>query len=853
MTEKIHPSPPSQQGDDYDGNANSGNDRAYSSPDEEDPEDPKQRDVRLRAKSGKFTSIDIQAEAQKELVKISKKKARHKADSIFDIGKALNRSKSFKATSRRHTMLALSRSSTDASVKSELDDDEEVAQKSGRNGERKNTKRDADGNTYFDIQKSSTRAALDIRKDVKEMEVILDALDPEQQQNLKRHLREALSRVNKNVGHLNFMKDRADHMALKLVRAANWAHSKEVRKKRLTIRHLSFSGKPAGGHGQDQASALIGKISGSTLLGIFCLLTLVCMLVSSKYHSIDYKAFQHVEAVSTNTPYVRKLNSSPLDVVECTLTKDTYKSDEKKLDGFVTVELVQWFNTSTTQVQQRVGRQMVVDLSLGQVNKFHLRFFPKRAENFLSDEEIELKMEGPFNSSLETIIFKTHIQQHGQLGLWQEYIGAAILFLILGIISLELLDRTLSAMLGASLMIGLLVLLNKTPDLKTIISWCDEGTLGLLFGMMVIVSKLSLTGFMDLMTYKLIPFCHGSKYRLLYILCGITAVMSAFLDNVTTVLLVAPLTVSLARSLKMNPLPFLTGEVLFSNIGGTATLIGDPPNVIVGSRLSDSLTFTDFIISLGPAVVLMSLPCMLVIISFYRKELSGPLTNVNEVLKKSNEGIKDPELFTYCLIVLSMVLFGFLLHPIHHVNPAWIAISGAIMLLMFSSPHDIEPALESVEWSTLLFFAALFVMVEGMVEVGLIQTIGGCLSDLIEGVDDENRLLVAIVLVMWISALVSAFLDNIPYTATMVPIIVQLSSSKTLGLDIKPLAWALCFGACLGGNGSLMGASANIVVAGIADKSGYPLTFKDFFYLGFRVMIVSVTISTGYMLMIYCT
>ena len=303
----------------------------------------------------------------------------------------------------------------------------------------------------------------------------------------------------------------------------------------------------------------------------------------------------------------------------------------------------------------------------------------------------------------------------------------------------------------------------------------------------------------------------------------------------------------------MNPLPFLTGEVLFSNIGGTATLIGDPPNVIVGSRLSDDLTFLDFIISLGPAVVLMSLPCMLVIVSYYRKELSGPLNNVEDLVKKSNEGIKDPELFSYCMICLLMVLFGFLLHPVHHVNPAWIAISGAILLLIFSSPHDIEPALESVEWSTLLFFASLFVMVEAMAEVGLISTIGQAISDLIESVDEDNRLLVAIVLVMWISALVSAFLDNIPYTATMVPIIVQLASNEKLGLSIKPLAWALCFGACLGGNGSLMGASANIVVAGIADKSGYPLTFTSFFNIGFRVMIVSVTISCVYMLIVYYT
>ena len=765
---------------------------------------------------------------------VSRGKARHKADSIFDVGKALERKMSNKKGARRHTMMAIATPKS-ASV---------VSRGGGEFGKDGNGEETRGQDTYFDLKKTAGRANIDIKKDVGELTVAMEALDPQHQTNLKKHMKNALTRITDNLKHLSFLQDRADHMALKMVRATNWAHSKEVRKKRMTIGNITFSGDKT-----DHEGSYFGKISSTTTMAIFCITTLDCMLIASSLHPIDYSAFDHVISVRQDRPYTKLLNPKPLEVVEVGVVKNMYAKEK----GFVTLQLLQTSVTMSGNTTFRVGKEMIVDLSSKQMHNFHFRFFPKRSDTYLENKDLVLTMEGPHNSDLDTVVLKTHVKQHGALGLYQEYIAAIVLFLVLGIIALELLDRTLSAMIGASLMIGLLVLLNKTPDLKTIISWCDEGTLGLLFGMMVIVSKLSMTGFMDLMTYKLLPFCNGSKYRLLYILCTITAVMSAFLDNVTTVLLVAPLTVTLSRALKMNPLPFLTGEVLFSNIGGTATLIGDPPNVIVGSRLSDELSFIDFIVSLGPAVVLMSLPCMLVIVSYYRKELSGPLLNVQEVLKKSNEGIKDPELFSYCMICLGMVMLGFLLHPVHHVNPAWIAISGAIMLLIFSSPHDIEPALESVEWPTLLFFASLFVMVEAMAEVGLIFTIGQAISNLIESVDEDNRLLVAIVLVMWISALVSAFLDNIPYTATMVPIIVQLASNEDLGLDIKPLAWSLCFGACLGGNGSLMGASANIVVAGIADKSGYPLTFTSFFNIGFRVMIVSVTISTVYMLLIHCT
>ena len=692
--------------------------------------------------------------------------------------------------------------------------------------------------------RDSGQITLEIHQDVDELQLLSEALDNNHQANVRRRIKEALTRVKKNVTGMNFMAERTQYMTLKMIRAENWQHSKEVRKKATSVfgATLSMQKQPLDKKKTDYWTA-------GSLIAL-CILVLISMIASGG-HPMGYSDFEHVHSVGVGHPYTVPIKKSPVNVVQFGITKNKHPHE----DGFVSLGLRQYSESAGEDVV--IGSDKHIDLSVEQQNTFHVRFFPVADLTYDKTRGFNATVHGPYNSTAENVSLKIHIQQIGPLGAFQEYIACAVLLMVLFIIALELLDRTLAAMVGASIMLGLLLLLGRAPTLKTILSWCDEGTLGLLFGMMVIVGKLSITGVMDVLTIHLIQFCHGSKHKLLYILCALTAVMSAFLDNVTTVLLVAPLTVNLSKSLKISPLPYLMGEVLFSNIGGTATLIGDPPNVIVGSRLSDDLTFTDFLISLGPGVIIMSIPCMYIIVQHYKEDLQGELMDVKKVLegkgkkKKEKTKIKDPVLFRNCMIVLGMVLLGFLLHPVHHVNPAWVAILGAVVLLVFSSPHDIEHSLESVEWSTLLFFASLFIMVEAMAEVGLISTIGDRISEIIEGVDEDNRKVVAIVLVTWISAIVSAFLDNIPYTATMVPVIKQLASNPKLGLSIKCLAWSLCFGACLGGNGSLMGASANIVVAGIASKSGHPLSFKSFLVIGFQVMLVSVTVSTAYMILIY--
>ena len=443
------------------------------------------------------------------------------------------------------------------------------------------------------------------------------------------------------------------------------------------------------------------------------------------------------------------------------------------------------------------------------------------------------------------------VLQQGWIGDAQRWIALAVLAFVLLMIAVEIVNRVLVAMFGSFAMLLLLVVVGRPPTLPQVIEWVDEGTLGLLFGMMIMVGKLSATGFFELATLQMVGMSRGRSWYLFVILCLLTAALSAFLDNVTTVLLIAPATLELCKKLEVDPIPFLVGEILFSNIGGAATMIGDPPNVIVGNALSSELTFTDFLAVLAPGVLLIS-PFAIGLLRYtFRSSVTGELRRMHIVMDmRKDVRIADRPLFYKSAIVLGVTVLLFLLHPVHHTDPAWIALLGAGTLMLVGSPHDIHHDLEYVEWDTLIFFASLFVMVEAMGEVGLIRGIGDVLTDIIKSVPASRRVPAALSILMWASALISGFLDNIPYTATMVPIIQQLANAG-LGLEIKPLAFALCFGACLGGNGSLVGASANIVVAGIAERMGHTISFNSFIRVSFPVMLLSVAIANGYLVLRY--
>lgn len=434
-------------------------------------------------------------------------------------------------------------------------------------------------------------------------------------------------------------------------------------------------------------------------------------------------------------------------------------------------------------------------------------------------------------------------------------VAALIMILVYVFILLELIHRTLVAIYGSMVALFFFFLMNggETESIKTIMLHQEWSTLGLLFGMMLLVGELSHTGVFEWLAVRLLVSSKGSFRRLLILLSLLTAFASAFLDNVTTMLLLAPVTIDMCNILKVDPRPYLISEVILSNIGGTATLIGDPPNIIIGSSFEE-VGFVDFIIHILPCIFIIVTPiCLGIMLWIYKPYLTmTKMPDLDGDKLKAAYPIYDESRLYIAGTSTSFVILLFFLHPVHHKDTAWIALIGAFMTITFTNPHDVQDALRNhVEWDTLLFFSGLFVLVEVCAEMGLLEAIGEALAHIIEAQDTNNQLTIAITLILWVSSVTSAFLDNIPYTATMIPVIRILHEELPNTLPMKTLAWALSFGACLGGNGTLLGASANIVTAGIATNKGYNISFLNFLYPGMIVMIASVAIANLYMLVVY--
>ena len=447
------------------------------------------------------------------------------------------------------------------------------------------------------------------------------------------------------------------------------------------------------------------------------------------------------------------------------------------------------------------------------------------------------------------------------------WVGLGILLFVYALIISEVVHRTLAAALGG---IAAILALNyyksgaalTLADTTTLIEW---ETIGLLLGMMVMVGVISHTGIFEWFAVQAYKKSKGNVWTLVVILCSVTAVLSAFLDNVTTMLLLTPVTIQLARVLDLNPIPVLIAEVLFSNIGGAATMIGDPPNIIIGSMMSESaiagntdvgiaglasqgVSFNDFIIELAPGILLTIIPTFMMLKWMYAEEFSGErIRDVEEL--ESKYGVRDAKMLKASGTILGLVILGFFLNPILHIPVSWVALVGAVLMLLVTNPHELEEPLEKVEWSTLIFFAGLFVLIHSLQHLGVISWIGDQVESSIIFFDEEYRFVAALVIILWVSAIASAFIDNIPYTITMIPVVLQISVS--LNLDLGPMIWALAFGACLGGNGTLIGASANVVTAGMSEEAGYPISFNQFFKAGFPVMLMTVSIITAYVVMVY--
>jgi Na+/H+ antiporter NhaD/arsenite permease-like protein len=436
---------------------------------------------------------------------------------------------------------------------------------------------------------------------------------------------------------------------------------------------------------------------------------------------------------------------------------------------------------------------------------------------------------------------------HVIFGLSPLVVATAIFVIAYAVIIVDRLNRAIVALLGAACVIGFGVL-NQEQAIHGI----DFNTLGLLTGMMVLVGITQKCGVFQFLAIKAAKAAKGNPWGILVMLSVVTAVLSALLDNVTTVLLVAPVTLLIADELRINPYPLLFAEINASNTGGTATLIGDPPNIMIGS--ATGLTFNEFLVNLGPVSIAAFAITLIPLWFIYGRNLgAAPEAKERLMAFNENEAITDKKLLKQCLAVFALVIVGFVLaHPLH-LEPATIAITGAsLLLLLVTLPVDREEATHKVhgffaqvEWVTIFFFCGLFIIVAGVEHAGLLQILAEWTLDLTAG-----DFVVTTLVIMWLAAVLSAIVDNIPFVATMIPMIKgMLPVFQEAGIppeQLTALWWALAAGACLGGNGSLIGASANLIVAGIAERSGVPIRFLPFLKVAFPLMLLQVAIGAIY-------
>ena len=422
-----------------------------------------------------------------------------------------------------------------------------------------------------------------------------------------------------------------------------------------------------------------------------------------------------------------------------------------------------------------------------------------------------------------------------------EVFAGIVFVLMYAVIVSEKIHRTVAAMIGA-----ILLMLAGVLSQETALHHVDFNTLGLLVGMMILVSVTSQTGLFDYVAVKAAKTAKAEPRRLLIYLGLITAIFSAFLDNVTTVLLMVPVTFSITLKLKVKVVPFLLTQIIASNIGGTATLIGDPPNIMIGMAVKE-LDFVAFLVNLAPIALLNLILVLFVMDVLYRKSLkTQPELQAKIMAMDERKSLTNMSLLYRCLFVLVLVILGFFTHSITHIESSLIALTGGffILLLAGGSSKVVETALRKIEWPTIFFFIGLFIAVGGLIETGLINDMATKAVALTAGDVTMTSLLV-----LWLSALVSSVLDNIPFVATMIPLIENMGQMGVSNLE--PAWWSLALGACLGGNGTLVGASANLIVAAMAAERGVKITFMSYLKVGFGVMLMTIVVSTIYIYLRY--
>ena len=410
----------------------------------------------------------------------------------------------------------------------------------------------------------------------------------------------------------------------------------------------------------------------------------------------------------------------------------------------------------------------------------------------------------------------------------------AILIFVLTMLAImtERVHRMTAALAGAVVMIVLGVM-----DIETSIKYIDADTICILVSMMIFVAVVKKSGLFEYIAVKAAKLSGGRPWVIMISFMLITAALSAFLDNVTTVLLVGPMTFAVTKALKLDPVPFIITEIMASNIGGTGTLIGDPPNIMIGS--SAHLSFVDFILNVGPPVLVVLGATITSFYFIYGRKYPKVAEDFQELMiMDESKKILDRTLMIKSVVMIVLLITAFSCQDLLGLSSAVIALFFAVVMLLIGK-QEIDRVIDEVEWPSIVFFIGLFIVVGGLQDSGVISLLANLIVDATAG-----RPVMTMIIVLWSSALLSSFLDNIPFVATMIPLILTMES---MGVTIEPLWWALSLGACLGGNGTLIGASANVVLSGIAARQGYHVRFREYMKVGFPLMLMSVGICTAYL------
>lgn len=411
-------------------------------------------------------------------------------------------------------------------------------------------------------------------------------------------------------------------------------------------------------------------------------------------------------------------------------------------------------------------------------------------------------------------------------------VAVAVFLIVILLIITERVHRTAAAMAGAMVLI-----LTGVMSADKALSYIDFNTIGVLVGMMIFVAIVRRSGMFEYIAVRAAKAVHGDPWKIMVAFTLITAVLSEILDNVTTVLLVGPMSIAIARMLKIDPVPFLMGQILASNVGGTATLIGDPPNIMIGSAAH--LSFMDFLENTGFAVLFILVVLILLMKIVYEKKIELGTVDTGAIEKLDpSKSITNRALMKKGIIVLICVIVGFMFHDKLGIESSVIALTAAAVMLIIGR-EDVNEAIQDVEWTTILFFMSLFVVVGGLTETGIIKELASKIIDATNG-----HPMVTMLVLLWASALLSSILDNIPFVATLIPLILAMQAD---GIDVTSFWWAISLGACLGGNGTMIGASANVVLSDISTKHGYPITFKSYLKVGMPFMLLSIVIATVFL------